>query len=158
MLRTRRTRPLWTITAPAPRLGGRRVRGRATAAASLSAGGGDAIRLAVHRGHRRGGIALAGGGALGGDRVDPGELVGGQRDVDGGDVLLEIAPPLGAGDRDDVVAARQDPGERQLAGGDGLVPRDGREVLDEREVLGEVVALEARREPAEVVGCEVLEL
>ena len=50
-------------------------------------------------------------------RVEQGELLGGEVDVDRPRVLLEVAAALGAGDRDDVAvlgALREHPREREL--------------------------------------------
>ena len=57
-------------------------------------------------------------------RVEGGQVVGGEVHVGGADVLLEVGDPLGAGDRDDVVALREHPGERELAGRAALVLGD----------------------------------
>ena len=72
------------------------------------------------------------------------------------DVLLQIAAPLGARDRHDVLALRQHPGERQLPGVQPLRRRDRLDPRHEVEVLLEVLALEARRLPAPVVGLEIV--
>ena len=61
----------------------------------------------------------------------------------------------GAGDRDDVLAARQHPGERELRRGEALRLRERLDPGDEREVRLQVLALEARVDPAPVVGGEL---
>src|SRR3954447_5640159 len=60
--------------------------------------------------HGGGWVALARGHALRRDRVDVRHVVGGELHLERGHVLLEILAALGAGDRDDVVAARVHPG------------------------------------------------
>src|SRR5687768_13044623 len=47
-------------------------------------------------------------------------------------------------DRDDVVAAVEDPRQGQLARGDALLGRDVLDALNEREVVAKVLALKAR--------------
>ena len=51
---------------------------------------------------------------LGNRGADPGEVLIGERDVDGADVLLKPGAALGAGDRDDVLALGEHPREREL--------------------------------------------
>src|SRR5262249_49837580 len=78
-------------------------------------------------------------------------------DVERAEVLLQVRAPLRARDRDDVVALREDPRERELRGPAALLRGELLHAADEVEVLLEVVALEARRHPPVVVGREVLE-
>ena len=67
---------------------------------------------------------VAGAGYLAAERIEPGQLVLGEGDVEGGDVLLEPLDALGTGDRDHRDAEAPllgiDPGERDLRGGDAL--------------------------------------
>jgi hypothetical protein len=63
--------------------------------------------LAVDGGHDGFFVALAGGR---GEVVQPLELLGAQFDAVGGGVLLDTGYPLGARDRSDVVALREEPG------------------------------------------------
>src|SRR5271166_440964 len=66
----------------------------------------------------------------------------------GRDVLFEISPPLRPGNRDDVVALVQEPGERDLA---GLRAFDRRDLADDPRGLDvgvEILALVARIDPA----------
>ena len=53
------------------------------------------------------------------------QLVGGELDAVGGGVLLDAGDSAGAGDRGDVVAAGQQPGERGLCGGGADLGADG---------------------------------
>ena len=86
-------------------------------------------RLAVERRHTRRRITFAGRDAFRRDRVDGAEVLGAQRDVEGAQVLVEIRAALGAGDRDDALALRQHPGERELRRRAALLARD---LLDAR--------------------------
>src|SRR2546428_5255233 len=79
-------------------------------------------RSAVDRGHVR--VALAGGRALREGALEPLELVLREVDLQGGDVLLEVGPAGRPPDRGDVLAARQDPPERDLARRDAPFRRD----------------------------------
>src|SRR5262245_34391188 len=81
-----------------------------------------------------------------------------QCDVDRGRVLLEIFAPLGARDRYDIVAARQQPGECDLRHGDAALLRRRLERPEQREVLLEVALLEARMGVAAVACDEVVAL
>src|SRR5919197_4452927 len=71
--------------------------------------------LAVERRHPLRGVAVT--QALGQRRGDLGEVRGGQLDVERADVLLETLDAARAGDRDDVVALREHPGESQMRRG-----------------------------------------
>jgi len=66
---------------------------------------------AVDCGHVRLVVALAGGR---GEVVEPLDLLGAQLDAVGSGVLLDAGDALGAGDRGDVVALRQQPGQSDL--------------------------------------------
>src|SRR5437867_669370 len=103
------------------------------------------------------GIAEPGGGAGRHDGVDRRQVLGRERDRERARVLLEVRPPLGPRDGDDVLALREHPGERELRGLAALARRERFEVAHEVEILLEVLALEAGREAAVVVGREVLE-
>jgi hypothetical protein len=74
------------------------------------------------------------------DRVDFGEGVGLEGDVRGLEVLVEVGGGSGPGDRDDVVALVQEPGEGELRGGDvevcGELAKWGVAVAVGGEVLG----------------------
>src|SRR5439155_10973364 len=72
-------------------------------------------------------------------------------------VLLEPLAPLGAGDRDDVLPQRQEPGEGQLGRCTALLFRDRLDPNHELEVLREVGLLEARMIAPPVVGRDVAE-
>ena len=59
-------------------------------------------------------ITLAGCGVFGEDFVETGEVFLRETDLDGCGVFFQIFSALGAGDRDDIVALRQYPGEGEL--------------------------------------------
>src|SRR5579862_1451118 len=103
------------------------------------------VALAIDRGHV--GVAVAHRLA---ERIELDELVRRQLDVARGRVLLEIRAPLRARDRDDVVAPREHPGERNLRGRRAARRRDLPHPLEELHVAIEVLAREARVRLAEV--------
>src|SRR6185437_7074180 len=72
-------------------------------------------------------------------------------------VVLEVAAPLRARDGDDVLPLSVHPCERDLRGRRPVRLGDGADALDDREVLVEVLALEARLAVAEVARVEVVE-
>src|SRR5262249_23659938 len=82
----------------------------------------------------------------------------GDSDRLGADVLFEIRASLRARNRHDVVALRHHPRQCELTRRAALVARDLRDLVDELQVVREVVALEPRRQPAEIVLREVVEL
>ena len=73
------------------------------------------------------------------------------------DVLFEVRAPRRPGDRHEFPALREYPGERELRGSAALLRRELLDVPDQREVLFEVRALEARGVAPPVVGSQVLE-
>src|SRR5712691_1195079 len=91
-----------------------------------------------------------------GEVVEPLDLLRAQLDSVGCGVLFDAGDALGAGDRGDVVALREEPGQRGLCwccielGGDGL------DLVDDAEVLLEVALGEARVVLAPVVVGEIL--
>jgi len=74
----------------------------------------------------------------------------------GPEVLLQVGDALGAGDRDDVVALGEDPGEGQLAGGAAVALGEALDLVDEAQVRVEGVTGEPR-EPADGAGVAGLE-
>jgi len=72
------------------------------------------------------------------------KIVGRELNLQRGDVLLEIFPPLGSWDRNDVVAFRQHPGERELCRLAFLFLGNRLDARQELQVLRKVVALETR--------------
>jgi hypothetical protein len=68
---------------------------------------------AVDGGHARFVVAFAGGGR---EVVEPFDLAAGEFDAVGGGVLLDAGDAPGAGDRGDVVAVGEEPGQAICAG------------------------------------------
>ena len=98
-------------------------------------------------------MALAGGRR---EVVQPFDLLGAQLDAVGGGVLLDAGDPLGAGDRGDVVALREQPGQRDLRRCGARLGGDGLDLVDDAQVALEVLAGEARVGLAPVVVGELL--
>src|SRR2546426_425213 len=113
--------------------------------------------LGVDTAHPALGVAAAGRRPLGRDLADALQVARGQHDLHGAGVLLEVAPPLGAGDRYDILALRQQPGEGELRRSAALLPRDRFHPRHQVEVSLEVLPLKARVVAAPVVRGEVLE-
>src|SRR4051794_25930277 len=88
--------------------------------------------------------------------VDALEVRAGQLDVKRGPVLLEIGDALRPRDRDDVIALRQHPRQRELAGGDALLLGELADLGCEQLVALEVLTREARVAAAEVALVELL--
>src|SRR3989442_9505879 len=107
--------------------------------------------LPVDRPHSPFRVPLAGGDAFGRHAVDASQV--GRTEINGGgrDVLLQVAPPLGAGDGNDVLALREQPGERELRRRATLLYRQLLHLRDEVQVLREVRALEARVVAAPII-------
>jgi hypothetical protein len=108
---------------------------------------------AVDDGHIPFVVALAGGWH---EVVQPLDLLGAQLDVIGGRVLLDAGDPLGAGNRGDVVALREQPGESDLCRGGSRLGCDGSHLVDDAQIALEVLAGEARVGLAPVVVGELL--
>src|SRR6202012_1500476 len=86
------------------------------------------------------GVAVADGRL---DGVQPVELAPAQFDGVGTDVLLDPLAPAGSGDRHDVAALREQPGQRDLSGSGAGLGRDLLRYLDDAPVRLEVVPREA---------------
>src|SRR5688572_27615741 len=89
--------------------------------------------------------------------VQVAQLLLGQVEVERGDVLLEVARALGPRDRDDVLALRVDPRQRDLGGRRVVCGRDRVDPLDDRDVRLQVLAEHPRLPAAEVVVGEPVE-
>jgi hypothetical protein len=83
---------------------------------------------AVDGGHARFVVALAGGRR---QVAEPLELVAAQFDAVGGGVLLDAGDPPGTGDRGDVVALGEQPGQRDLRRCGAGLGGDGRDFVDD---------------------------
>jgi len=105
-------------------------------------------RLVVDGGHVGFGVPFAGGW---GEVVQPGELGGGELEAVGGGVLLDAVDAAGAGDRGDVVALGEQPGQGDLGRGCPDFGGDGSDLLDNAEVPLEVLPEEPRVVLAPVV-------
>src|SRR5690606_10955593 len=102
-----------------------------------------------------GGVAQAGRGSGGDGLLDGGQLLLGELDLAGGEGLGQPGPGAGADERHDVLALGGDPGDGGLRGGDALVLGDAAQGVGQRQVVAQVLALEAGAVGAEVVGGEV---
>ena len=104
--------------------------------------------LAVDDGHVPFIVALAGGRR---EVVQPFDLLGAQLDGVGGGVLLDAGDALGAGDRCDVVALREQPGQGDLCRCGTSLGSNGLDLVDDAQVALEVLSGEARIGLAPVV-------
>jgi hypothetical protein len=84
-------------------------------------------RSVVDPGHVGFGVPLAGGWGQG---VQPGVLSGGELEAVGGGVLLDAADAPGAGNRGDVVALGEQPGQGDLGRGCTNFGGDGSNLVD----------------------------
>ena len=107
---------------------------------------------AVDDGHISFVVALADGRR---EVVQPFDPLGAQLDAVGG-VLLDAGDPLGAGDRGDVVALREQPGQSDLCRCCARLSGNGLDLLDDAQVALEVIASEARVGLAPIVVGELL--
>src|SRR5919107_1635771 len=112
--------------------------------------------LAVEVGHLRLGVAPARGGTGRHGLLYGGEVGFLQPDVQRAEPLGQPVAAPGADQRHDVLAAREYPSDGDLRDRDALLLGDLVQGLDEVEVVLEVLALKARRVPAEVVGGQLL--
>ena len=76
---------------------------------------------------------------------------------DRADIFFQIFSALGSGNRNNVVALREHPRERELRGRAFLFAGDLFDATHQIEILLEVFSLKARRVTAIIVGCEVFE-
>src|SRR5712691_1799143 len=102
------------------------------------------IQSAVDGPHATFRIARARSHALGGDRFDPSQVLRAELNSRGPDVFLQVAAPLGPGNRHDVLTLGQQPRERELGGRAPLLSRHLLHPRDEIQVLREVRALAPR--------------
>src|SRR5437899_8597498 len=96
---------------------------------------------AVDDGHVPFVVALTGGRR---EVVQPFDLLGAQLDAVGGGVLLDAGNPLGAGNRSDVVALREQPGQSDLCRCCSDLSGNGSDLVDDAQIALEVLAGEAR--------------
>jgi hypothetical protein len=98
-------------------------------------------------------VALAGGWR---EIVQPFHLLGAQLDAVSGCVLLDASHPLGAGNRGNVVALRQQPGQSDLCRCRTRLCGDGLDLVHDVQVALEVLAGKPRVGLAPVVVGELL--
>src|SRR5882762_2273263 len=98
-------------------------------------------------------VALAGGRR---EVAQPFDLLGAQLDAAGRDVLLDAGGPHGAGNRGDVPALREQPGQSDLCRCCARLSGNGLDLLDDAQVALEVIASEARVGLAPIVVGELL--
>ena len=108
---------------------------------------------AVDDGQARLVVALTGGRR---EVVQPLDLLGAQLDTVGGGVFLDARDPLGAGNRRDVIALREQPGQRDLCRCCTRLAGNGLDFVDDAQIALEVLAGEARVRLAPVVASELL--
>lgn len=113
---------------------------------------------AVRQSQRCLGVPLA-GDECGGQRLaEFGAFRCRKNDIDSGDVLLQMIEPARTGDRHDVLALVDDPGERKLGGRHALLLGEALQLFDQRGIGVEVLRLEARQRAPEIVGFEIFDL
>ena len=98
-------------------------------------------------------MAFAGGR---GEVAEPLELRAAEPDAVGCGVLFDTGDALGAGDRGDLIALRQQPRQRDLGRGGVELVGDGLDLVDDPQVLLEVALGEARVGLAPVVVGELV--
>src|SRR5207245_11482837 len=103
-------------------------------------------------------VRSACGDAAWGHRVAPAEIFERGPDLQGRGVLFQVLAPPGPRDGNDVLAAREHPGERKLGRSRLLLARELLDALHQLEVAVEVPSLEAGAVPAPVVCGNVLGL
>jgi hypothetical protein len=103
------------------------------------------------------GVAQAGGSAARGYFVDTAQIIGSQFEFQCAGILFQILAPLRAGDRNDILALRKQPGEGELTGHAFLLFGNELDAANEVEILLKILSLESWRIPAKVVGRKILE-
>src|SRR5258706_11736804 len=84
-------------------------------------------------------------------RIEALQRVRAQFDVGRARILFEMVEPRCAGNGNDVVALRKQPSERQLRHGAIVLASEGRESIEQSQILREILALEARHGEADVL-------
>jgi hypothetical protein len=108
---------------------------------------------AIDDGHVSCVVARAGGQR---EVIQPFDLLGAQLDAVRGGVLFYAGHPLGAGNRSDDVALREQPGQRDLGRCCSHLSGNGSNLVDDAQIGLEVLAGEARVGLAPVVVGELL--
>src|SRR5689334_8299450 len=112
------------------------------------------MRLAVEMRHLRGVVAGAGGKLRRYRRIDAREIVGGELEGERVERLLELLAPARARHRQNVVAARTHPGQRELRRACAFLLADLTQRLDQAHILLDIALLETRhaRKPQIALG------
>ena len=113
--------------------------------------------LAVHQADHLLRIAQPGSGTDRESLIDSAEITCCETHVERADILFQIFPPLGAGDRHNVFALSQHPGQRQLCRFAFLFGCNFFDAADQIKIFLKILALEARRKAAIVVGGKIIE-
>src|SRR5262245_48575652 len=108
--------------------------------------------------HPRLGVAQSGRRVARNRAIDAAQLLGGEAHVHRPGILLDVTAPLRPGDRHDVRALGQHPGESELRGGALFLLGHLLDSVGQRQVVRKILALKARVVAAVVVGGEVLGL
>src|SRR5712692_5547287 len=111
----------------------------------------------VDAAHGLGGVARAGGGARRRHFVNARQVLRREHDFNRPEILVQISASLGADEGNNLFAARQQPGKRELRGRTVFLPGDLLDAPDKLEIALEIFSLEARGIAAVVAGREVLE-
>src|SRR6266852_5780377 len=125
---------------------GRRAKPASTVAASE-----------VDAAHGLGGVARAGGGARRRHFVNARQVLRREHDFRRPEILVQISASLGADEGNNLFAARQQPGKRELRGRAVFLPGDLLDAPDKLEIALEIFSLEARRIAAVVAGRKIFE-
>ncbi len=113
--------------------------------------------LAANGLHHVLGVAQTRSSAARGDFVDTAQVFASQFDFQCGGIFFKILAPLRAGDRNDVLTLRKQPGEGELTGSAFLFLGNGLDAANQVEILLKIFSLESRRIPAIIVGRKILE-
>src|SRR6266852_1265187 len=99
----------------------------------------------VDAAHGLGGVARAGGGARRRYFVNARQVLRREQDFHRPEILVQISASLGADEGNNLFAARQQPGKRELRGRAVFLPGDLLDAPDKLEIALEIFSLEARR-------------
>src|SRR6266849_9186133 len=118
---------------------------------------GRATTSEVDAPHGLGGVARAGGGARRRHFVNARQVLRREHDFHRTEILVQISASLGADEGNNLFAARQQPGKRELRGRAVFLPGDLLDAPDKLEIALEIFSLEARRIAAVVAGRKIFE-
>src|SRR5512136_323035 len=109
-----------------------------------------------HEVHHGLAVTLAGSHPFRGDRLEARPILCREDQIEGRDVLLQPFPALCPGDRDDILAPGKHPGEGQLSRRTPLFLRHLADRICQRQVLPEVLLLEAGIRAPKIVLAQIL--